>query len=282
MSKGPIDLTLAERLEYAIRHLDFWYRISLVIVLIGLASLSGIVSVSQYYFHNEIAMYGHIAQIYQEDEDITVLEFIPNSEVIFPAEGIVNLFSTQVWLMGGNGIVIGLLTFLFLWVTKRGNDHKKEFESIEGQFIRQTYLVNFETSIPEGQNKVEKILNQAIHVFPTLKDVQRKSKEKQTKIPYKIDQHVDGLALDAVVATNKGEFIVKFYEKTVSFSDIQKLVNTLIKSRDKIFRVLCMAKDYDEEVQSNKLVDIMDKMPKYFKLDLIFEEENGYSMLWID
>jgi hypothetical protein len=282
VSKGPTDLTLAERLEYAIRHLDFWYRISLVIVLIGLASLSGIVSVSQYYFHNEIAMYGHIAQIYQEDEDITVLEFIPNSEVIFPAEGIVNLFSTQVWLMGGNGIVIGLLTFLFLWVTKRGNDHKKEFESIEGQFIRQTYLVNFETSIPEGQNKVEKILNQAIHVFPTLKDVQRKSKEKQTKIPYKIDQHVDGLALDAVVATNKGEFIVKFYEKTVSFSDIQKLVNTLIKSRDKIFRVLCMAKDYDEEVQSNKLVDIMDKLPKYFKLDLIFEEENGYSMLWID
>ncbi len=282
MSKGPTDLTLAERLEYAIRHLDFWYRISLVIVLIGLASLSGIVSVSQYYFHNEIAMYGHIAQIYNEDENITVLEFIPNSEVIFPAEGIVNLFSTQVWLMGGNGIVIGLLTFLFLWVTKRGNDHKKEFESIEGQFIRQTYLVNFETSIPEGQNKVEKILNQAIHVFPTLKDVQRKSKEKQTKIPYKIDQHVNGLALDAVVATNKGEFIVKFYEKTVSFSDIQELVNTLIKSRDRIFRVLCVAKDYDEEIQTNKLVDIMDKMPKYFKLDLIFEEENGYSMLWID
>ena len=282
MSKGPTDLTLAERLEYAIRHLDFWYRISLVIVLIGLASLSGIVSVSQYYFHNEIAMYGHIEQNYHEDENITVLEFIPNSEVIFPAEGIVNLFSTQVWLMGGNGIVIGLLTFLFLWVTKRGNDHKKEFESIEGQFIRQTYLVNFETSIPEGQNKVEKILNQAIHVFPTLKDVQRKSKEKQTKIPYKIDQHVNGLALDAVVATNKGEFIVKFYEKTVSFSDIQELVNTLIKSRDRIFRVLCVAKDYDEEIQSNKLVDIMDKMPKYFKLDLIFEEENGYSMLWID
>ena len=282
MSKGPLDLTLAERLEYAIRHLDFWYRISLVIVLIGLASLSGIVSVSQYYFHSEVGMYGHIEQIFHEDEDVTVLEFIPNSEVIFPAEGIVNLFSTQVWLMGGNGIVIGLLTFLFLWVTKRGNDHKKEFESIEGQFIRQTYLVNFETSIPEGQNKVEKILNQAIHVFPTIKDVQRKSKEKQTKIPYKIDQHVNGLTLDAVVATNKGDFIVKFYEKTVSVSDIQELVNTLLKSRERIFRVLCVAKDYEEELQSNKLVDIMDKMPKYFKLDLIFEEDSGYSMLWID
>ena len=37
--------------------------------------------------------------------------------------------------MGGNGIVIGLLTFLFLWVTKRGNDHKKEFESLNTQII---------------------------------------------------------------------------------------------------------------------------------------------------
>jgi len=26
----------------------------------------------------------------------------------------------------------------------------------------------------------------------------------------------------------------------------------------------------------------MDKLPKYFKLDLIFEEDTGYSMLWID
>ena len=86
MSKGPLDLSLAERLEYAIRHLDFWYRISLVIVLIGLASLSGIVSVSQYYFHSEVGMHGHIEQIYDEDDEITILKFIPNSDEIFPAE----------------------------------------------------------------------------------------------------------------------------------------------------------------------------------------------------
>lgn len=282
MSKGPQDHSLAEKLENAIKQLGFWYRISIVIVLVGLASLSGIISMSQFYFHDEIAKYGQIQEIFIQDKNITVLAFLPYSEEIFPAEGIVSLYVTQVWLMYGNGIVIGLLSFLFIWVTYRGKAHTQEFESIEQQFIRQSYLVNFETSVPEGTTRVEKILNEAIHVFPTLKEVQRKAKLKQTKIPYKLAQKFNGETIDGIVSTKKGDFIVKFYEKTVSESDLINLVKILSKSRDKIFRVLCVAPDYEEDLQSNKLVGIMDKIPKYFKLDLIFEEEHGYSMLWID
>ena len=102
-----------------------------------------------------------------------------------------------------------------------------------------------------------------------------------TPFPY-INQKINGETIDGIVSTKKGDFIVKFYDKTVSESDLKNLVDILSKSRDKIFRVLCVAKDYEDDIQSNKLVDIMDKMPKYFKLDLIFEEEHGYSMLWID
>ncbi len=282
MSKGPQDHSLAEKLENAIKQLGFWYRISIIIVLVGLASLSGIISMSQFYFHDEIAKHGQIEEIFIQDEDITVLAFLPYTEEIFPAEGIVSLYITQVWLMYGNGVVIGLLSFLFIWVTYRGKAHTLEFESIEQQFIRQSYLVNFETSVPEGTTRVEKILNEAIHVFPALKEVQRKAKLKQTKIPYKLDQKFSGETIDGIVSTKKGDFIVKFYDKTVSESDLKNLVTILSKSRDNIFRVLCVAKDYEEDLQSNKLVEIMDKIPKYFKLDLIFEEEHGYSMLWID
>lgn len=282
MSKGPQDYSLAEKLDNAIKQLGFWYRISIIIVLVGLASLSGIISMSQFYFHNEVGKYGQIQEIFIQDENITVLAFLPYSEEIFPAEGIVSLYITQIWLMYGNGVVIGLLSFLFIWVTYRGKAHTEEFESIERQFIRQSYLVNFETSVPEGETRVEKILNEAIHVFPTLKEVQRKAKLKQTKIPYKLDQKFNGETIDGIVSTKKGDFIVKFYDKTVSESDLKNLIKTLSKSRDKIFRVLCVAKDYDEDLQSNKLVGIMDKIPKHFKLDLIFEEEHGYSMLWID
>lgn len=282
MSKGPQDYSLAEKLDNAIKQLGFWYRISIIIVLVGLASLSGIISMSQFYFHNEVGKYGQIQEIFIQDENITVLAFLPYSEEIFPAEGIVSLYITQIWLMYGNGVVIGLLSFLFIWVTYRGKAHTEEFESIERQFIRQSYLVNFETSVPEGETRVEKILNEAIHVFPTLKEVQRKAKLKQTKIPYKLDQKFNGETIDGIVSTKKGDFIVKFYDKKVSESDLKNLIKTLSKSRDKIFRVLCVAKDYDEDLQSNKLVGILDKIPKYFKLDLIFEEEHGYSMLWID
>ncbi len=282
MSKGPQDYSLAEKLDNAIKQLGFWYRISIIIVLVGLASLSGIISMSQFYFHDEVAKYGQIQEIFIQDENITVLAFLPYSEEIFPAEGIVSLYITQIWLMYGNGVVIGLLSFLFIWVTYRGKAHTEEFESIERQFIRQSYLVNFETSVPEGETRVEKILNEAIHVFPTLKEVQRKAKLKQTKIPYKLNQKFNGETIDGIVSTKKGDFIVKFYDKTVSESDLKNLIKILSKSRAKIFRVLCVAKDYDEDLQSNKLVGIMDKIPKYFKLDLIFEEEHGYSMLWID
>lgn len=282
MSKGPGDLSLAERLELAIKKLDFWYRVSLVMVLIGLAALSSIISMSQFYFHDEIGKNGYIDQVIDEETGTKILTFVPYGEEIFPAHGIVILYTTQVWLLAGNGVVIGLLTFLFLWVSHRGNAHKKEFESIEGQFIRQSYLLNFETSVPEGDNKVEKILNQAIHVFPSLKEIQRKAKKKQTKIPYKINQKINGETVDAIVGTEKGEFIVKFFENKVSTSELKNLVNLISKSRDRVFRVLCVAKEYDDELQSNKLVDIVDNLPKYYRLDLIIEEEHGYSMLWID
>ena len=280
MSRGPNDLSLAERLEYAIKQLDVWYRISIITVLIGAVALSGIISLSQFYFHEELNRHGHIQEIF--DDGNRILAYIPLSEEVFSSEGIVTLFLTQQWLMIGNGVVIALFAFLFIWISYRGRAHTQEFESIERQFIRQSYLVNFETSIPEGDNKVEKILNQAIHVFPTLKEIQRKAKKKQAKIPYKIAQKVNGDVLDAVVSTSKGDFIVKFYDATVTSTDLRNLVTNLTKSRDRIFRVLCVAKDYDDELQSNKLIDFIDNLPKYFKLDLIFEEERGYSMLWID
>jgi hypothetical protein len=120
------------------------------------------------------------------------------------------------------------------------------------------------------------------HVFPSLKEIQRKAKKKQTKIPYKINQKINGETVDAIVGTEKGEFIVKFFDNKVSASELKNLVNLISKSRDRVFRVLCVAKEYDDELQSNKLVDIVDNLPKYFRLDLIIEEEHGYSMLWID
>lgn len=278
MASGEGSLSLNERLERAITKLGFWYRVTIIMVIIGLVSLSGIISMSQIYFHQEIGKHGSIEEIPLAKNE-RVLAFIPNSEEIFPAESIVNLYITQVWLMIGNGIVIGILSFLVLWVTYRGNVHQKEFESIERQFIRQSYLVNFETSLPEGDTRLEKILHHASLVFPTLKELQA-GKPRSKRIKENVS--VNGDTVDAIVSTKKGDFVVKFYDGKVTFDNIKSLCNSLSKSRTRVFRVLCIAKDFEENLQSNELVDMMDSLPKYFKVDLIFEEEQGYSMLWID
>lgn len=280
MASGEGSMSLNERLENAITRLGFWYRITLVMVIIGLVSLSSIISASQYYFHQEIGKYGHIQEIELTGKDESVLAYIPYTAEVFPADAIVTLFLTQIWLTVGNGIVIGLLSFLFIWVTFRGQGHKRELESIERQFIRQSYLVNFETSIPEGENRVEKILSQAASVFPTLNELQRS--KYANKMKTRKNEKLGDETIDAIVETKKGDFIVKFYDKPVSFNDIKSLCDTLTKSRPRIFRLLIVSGDFDEELQSNKLVDMMDSLSKYFKVDLIFEEEQGYSMLWID
>ena len=278
MASGEGSLSLNERLEYAITKLGFWYRVTIIMVVIGLVSLSGIISMSQIYFHQEVGKHGSIEEIEIAEND-RVLAFLPNSEEIFTTESIVNLYLTQVWLMVGNGIVIGILSFLVLWVTYRGNVHQKEFESIERQFIRQSYLVNFETSIPEGDSRVDKIINHASLVFPALKELQQgRSRNKRIKENVKVNQDY----VDAIVSTKKGDFVVKFFNEKVTYEKIKSLCDSLSKSRTRIFRVLCIAKDFDESLQSNKLVDLMDNLPKYFKVDLIFEEDQGYSMLWID
>ena len=278
MASGEGSISLNEKLESAISRLGFWYRITIIMVVIGLVSLSAIISASQIYFHEEIGKHGYIEEIFIEATNESVLAFIPYTEEIFSTDGIVTLFLTQIWLMIGNGIAIGLLGFLVFWVTYRGHKHTTELESIERQFIRQSYLVNFETSIPEGDTKVDKILNQAALVFPALKYIQQKKSANKIKL----NVQVNGYAIDAIVPTKKGDFIVKFFDNVVTYDEIKSLCEKLSKSRARIYRVLCIAKDFQQELQTSKLVNLMDDLPTYFKVDLIFEEEQGYSMLWID
>lgn len=274
-------LSLAERLDRAIENLNVWHRVTLVMVIIGLLSLSVIISTSQYYFQQEINKHGRITEIVDDKTGEVELTFIPNSEQIFSNESIVALYSTQIWLMASNGLVIGLLSFLFLWITYRGQAYKKELKTIENQLIRQSYLVNFETSIPEGATRIEKILNHSSLVFPELRSLLRRDKSEGKKLPYKTNQTIGNETVDIVVATKKGDFIVKFFDDA-AFKTIEQFAQTMSKYNKTIFRILCVAKNYDEELQSNRLSSLMQKLGLKYDMDLIFEEEQGYSMLWIN
>jgi hypothetical protein len=183
--------------------------------------------------------------------------------------------------MASNGVVIGLLSFLFLWITARGQSYKKELKSIESQLIRQSYLVNFETSLPEGDTKTDKILNHSSMVFPELQAILRKAKPGEKKLPYKQNQTLGGETMDVVVSTRKGYFAVKFFD-SVSKQALEQFATNLSKSGKPFFRVLCVAKNFDDELQSASLATILQNLDLQFDMDLIFEDDQGYSMLWIN
>lgn len=275
------DKSLAEKLDIAIENLTIWYRVTLVMVIIGLLSLSVVISLSQYYFHQEIQKHGDIEEIKNEETGQIGLVFVPNSEEVFSTESVLKLYTTQIWLMASNGVVIGLLSFLFLWITYRGQAYKKELKEIENQLIRQSYLVNFETSIPEGKTRTDKILNHSSLVFPELQRLLRKTKPESKKLPYKLNQPIKNDTVDIIVPTKRGDFIVKFFDH-VTAKTLEEFAENLSKSGKLIFRVLVVAKNFDEDLQSSQLAALMQKLNLDFDMDLIFEEEQGYSMLWIN
>jgi hypothetical protein len=250
-------------------------------VIIGLLSLSVVISLSQFTFQEEIHKHGEIKETKDEKSGQVGLAFVPNTEQIFSAESILKLYTTQVWLMASNGVVIGLLSFLFLWITARGQSYKKELKSIESQLIRQSYLVNFETSLPEGDTKTDKILNHSSMVFPELQAILRKAKPGEKKLPYKQNQTLGGETMDVVVSTRKGYFAVKFFD-SVSKQALEQFATNLSKSGKPFFRVLCVAKNFDDELQSASLTTILQNLDLQFDMDLIFEDDQGYSMLWIN
>lgn len=62
------DRSLAEKLDAAIENLSTWYRVTLIMVIIGLLSLSVVISLSQYHFQDEINKHGEIKEIKDEKQ----------------------------------------------------------------------------------------------------------------------------------------------------------------------------------------------------------------------
>ena len=57
---------------------------------------------------------------------------------------------------------------------------------------------------------------------------------------------------------------------------------TQIARKTKLFRLLCISKNFDNVFQDYDFVERVNSLSRLFKLDLIEEGEKGYSMSWID
>ena len=100
MALSKDDRSLAEKLDAAIENLSTWYRVTLIMVIIGLLSLSVVISLSQFTFQEEINKHGEIKEIKDEKSGQVGLAFVPHTDQVFSPESILKLYTTQVWQIG--------------------------------------------------------------------------------------------------------------------------------------------------------------------------------------
>jgi hypothetical protein len=212
-------------------------------------------------------------------------------------------------------IELSLVTIFFLayylFVGPRTFRHLKEWID---DYLEQTYTIVFNTTVPQGNTTGEKILNLARQIFPELTPefirlsagpeervklfFKRKFGKSQEMIisqgmNYKLNSYVLDVAFRIPL---DGYFIVKdFKDRIVTLEDMNYLIKIIslkfsfsvstisIRRPKDIFRVICVAKTYDAPfLNRDSLEKLMTaELKANFKIDLILEEEVGYSVLWV-
>lgn len=95
---------------------------------------------------------------------------------------------------------------------------------------------------------------------------------------------IDSYVLDVAYKTDEGYFIVKdFKDQIVAPEDLRQLTRIVKEKFTRIFRVICVAKAYDESFLNKVTLEkqMTKELKANFKIDLILEEKVGYSVLWI-
>jgi len=160
---------------------------------------------------------------------------------------------------------------------------QRELAAIFDDYSRHNYFFSVQTLQPEGKSRTEKFLSIAQAVFPSINLAVQKSKEEDEK--WKIPQETyDGCTFDMALDTKDGIFLLKHFDKIVKFSDVEKMLEAVRNSlgRKKIFRIVCLASEYDQIFLDDNFDEKMNKLERKEKLDLFLERENGYSTIWID
>jgi hypothetical protein len=193
---------------------------------------------------------------------------------------------------------VAYTSFILVWFIIKARRLNQNFDDWERDYIEQVYTLVFDTTIPKGNTTAEKILNLAMAVFPELRpDYIPTRLRDRIKLHFKrkLDkpQHIivsesmnykvsPEYSVDLGLKTQEGYFIVKdFKDKVVSFEELRYLAEILGHKFRDIFRVICVAKAYDESFLNEISERLMtEELKANFKIDLLVEEKVGYSVLW--
>jgi hypothetical protein len=202
------------------------------------------------------------------------------------------------FLEGVSIIGVAFCSYGLIWYIIKGRQVDQNFNDWKHDYIEQTYILVFDTTVPKGDTTGERILNLARAVFPELRSnyippgildrIKLRFKRKVDKpqhiivsesMNYKVSPEY---SVDLALRTPDGYFIVKdFKDKVVSPEELRHLVKILGHKFKDIFRVICVARAYDEVLLNTETLE-KQMTEQDFEIDLILEEKVGYSVLWVD
>jgi hypothetical protein len=162
--------------------------------------------------------------------------------------------------------------------------------------------LNFELEESEGTSQVDKIFNHLCLVFPQVNEVKKNrirmgfsSFDEQTNSSWsKFRRKVFFLRkYDLAVLTSTGYFVVKIIdEDEFKLKDVEEEINSLQRQlkieslgmgdKQTIARFIFLSRNYGDDFSKDTLTDRMKSIQRSFFVDLIKEDEYGYSTIWID
>ena len=204
------------------------------------------------------------------------------------ALGFATIFALSLWLPFSNGR-------LFLKIIVKGRRQQKELLTIQSHLMRRSYLMNFELVEPEiiikeGEPKLEKIMNHLSFVFPEIDRVNKKRIKKTKsveKYASKFKRKMHFLRnYDLGIKTSTGWYVIQFYENLIKFEDVEKIVKKFTLEKTllgaEIQRIIIVGKKFGSSFEKEQLVEKMTLLKRKIHVDIILEEEYGYSTIWID
>ena len=218
-----------------------------------------------------------VSEVPGPDDGLTIFaDYIPVVHVVMLATGISLVF------------IIG---WELLWFLTKRKTHR-ELLQIHSSFIHRSYVTMFEFVRPEGETKVDKLFNHLSLVFPEVEKFkerldkkQKKFSEREESLLYPKTETTD--TYDFITAT--GTFLLIIFKTTVKWEDVEKMikVNNRDQNVEKLFgsdimRIIYLADKYDPFFETDDFISKMKETKRKFKLDLIKEDNLGYSTIWID
>ena len=221
--------------------------------------------------------------------------------IYFPVEGTPASFwpaEQSLKMLVGTIVVFTVVTFLLnsklIFKTTYGSKQKeKELRFIQSALIRRSYLMNFELVEPEitidsGDKKLEKIMNHLSFVFPEVEKINKeriKKKQPVEKYNKKFKRKFHFLnKYDLSIETELGYFIINFYDK-ISLDEVKKISKKFSREKKgdvQIERVILVGREFEFDTEKQNMENMMMMVKRGIHLDIIKEDDNGYSTIWID